>query len=371
MFSSRLRVILPDIICIVSFTATALVAQELPQQISDKIFWQMISEFSEPDGYFRSDNFISNETAFQQVIPALQRDIKPGGAYLGVGPDQNFTYVVALKPKIAFIVDIRRQNMLQHLLYKAIIELSRDRADFLSLLFSRTRPEKLTATSTANELVTAYANAPGNRILLADNVAAVRDQLMEHHGFALEDDDLQSILYIHEAFFRAGPDITYSFPNAVVGGRIMPTYSELMTQTDGEQNRSYIASEQNFQFLKEMETKNLIVHVVGDFGGPKELRAVGQYLRDHDATLSVMYTSNVEQYLFDSDAWLRFYPNIETFPMDSTSTFIRSSFNIAGGRLQNSIRSLTMLCPIEIQMKAFDEGQIVTYMDVLRMSRLP
>jgi len=26
----------------------------------------MISEFSEPDGYFRSDNFLSNENAFQE-----------------------------------------------------------------------------------------------------------------------------------------------------------------------------------------------------------------------------------------------------------------------------------------------------------------
>jgi hypothetical protein len=371
MFSNRFRIILPILLCILSAFAPFLVAQDLPQQISDQAFWQMISEFSEPGGYFRSDNFISNETAFQYVIPALQQKIKPGGAYLGVGPDQNFTYIVALQPKIAFIVDIRRQNMLQHLLYKAIIELSRDRADFLALLFSRTRPNNLTAESSANDLLTAYAKAPGNRILLAENIAAIKDQLMERHGFTLDNDDQQGILYIYEAFFRAGPDITYSFPSTGVGGRLMPTYSELMLQTDGERNRSYIASEENFQFLKQLEARNLIVPLVGDFGGAKALRAVGQYLKDHDATLSAMYTSNVEQYLFDSDAWLRFYPNVETFPLDSTSTFIRSSFNVGGGRLQNSIRSLTLLGSIELQTKAFDEGQIVSYMDVLRMSNLP
>ena len=82
------------------------------------------------------------------MIPELQRTTKTGGVYLGVGPDQNFTYIVALKPKIAFIFDIRRQNMLTHLMYKALIEQSTDRADFISRLFSRPRPAGLDTTST-------------------------------------------------------------------------------------------------------------------------------------------------------------------------------------------------------------------------------
>ena len=120
------------------FTAGSRVAaNNLPAQISDDAFWQMISEFSEPGGYFRSDNFLSNENAFQQVIPQLTKSVSPGGVYLGVGPEQNFTYLVALQPKLAFIIDIRRQSMLEHLLYKALIELSASRAEFLSRLFSR------------------------------------------------------------------------------------------------------------------------------------------------------------------------------------------------------------------------------------------
>src|SRR5687767_943014 len=92
-------------------------AQSLPARISDADYWKMITKFSEPNGYFRSDNLVSNEITFQHVIPDLRKATTTGGVYLGVGPDQNFTYLVALQPKIAFIVDIRRQNMLQHLLY--------------------------------------------------------------------------------------------------------------------------------------------------------------------------------------------------------------------------------------------------------------
>src|SRR3954447_6439572 len=107
-------------------------AAEVPLQLSDEEFWKLITDFSESGGYFRSDNFVSNETTFQFVIPELKNTIKPGGVYMGVGPDQNFTYIVNLEPKISFILDIRRQNMLQHLMYKALLEMSVDRAEFVS-----------------------------------------------------------------------------------------------------------------------------------------------------------------------------------------------------------------------------------------------
>src|SRR5437879_3470299 len=85
--------------------------QELPQRLDDRTFWTLVTEFSEPNGFFRSDNLVSNEMVFQHVIPALiNQNADPMSAYLGVGPDQNFTYIAALKPRIAFIVDIRRGN---------------------------------------------------------------------------------------------------------------------------------------------------------------------------------------------------------------------------------------------------------------------
>ena len=82
-------------------------AQSLPTRVSDREFWAMVIGFSEPGGFFRSDNLISNETTFQHVIPDLQKTPHPG-AYVGVGPDQNFTYIASLRPKMAFIVDIWR-----------------------------------------------------------------------------------------------------------------------------------------------------------------------------------------------------------------------------------------------------------------------
>jgi hypothetical protein len=86
--------------------------ETLPSHLTDQEFWSMITTFSEPGGYFQSDNFLSNETGYQSVIPALLKTLNPGGVYIGVGPEQNFAYILALQPKIAFIIDIRQQNML-------------------------------------------------------------------------------------------------------------------------------------------------------------------------------------------------------------------------------------------------------------------
>ena len=69
-----------------------------------------------------------------------RRAARPGGVYLGVGPEQNFTYIAALKPKMVFITDIRRGNLHMQLMYKALFELSADRAEFVSRLFTKKRP---------------------------------------------------------------------------------------------------------------------------------------------------------------------------------------------------------------------------------------
>jgi hypothetical protein len=366
-------VLLASLLSVWSVFAPAMLSEDLPSKLSDEVFWRIITEFSEPGGFFRSDNFVSNEMTFQYVIPALIQSTKQGGAYLGVGPDQNFSYLVALRPKIAFIVDIRRQNMLQHLMYKALIELSSDRADFLSLLFSRKRPPGLGANSTAEGLFRAYEEVPPTAELFDANLRALMDHLTRHHGFKLDADDEQSIEYVYDAFYKGGPNLKYSASDTDFSSVLMPRYSELMTQNDGQnQNRSYLAREENFSILKELQENNLVIPLVGDFGGPTTLRSVAQYLKDHGMILTTFYTSNVEQYLFDGDAWKKFYSGVKTFPVDSSSTFIRAYFNPqAYGGPALGFRSVMLLSPIDSQIKAFDEGRIASYSDVIRLSNQP
>lgn len=360
--------------------AGAAISQgSLPSRLTDKELWQLNADFSEPNGYFRSDNFLSNETGFQFVIPELVRLIKPGGAYLGVGPEQNFTYIVALQPKIAFIFDIRRGNMIVHLMYKALLETSSDRAEFLGKLFSRPRPAGLDTASTAEQLFQAYIAAPPDSIAFRKNLAAIKEHLTKGRSFALNDSDTKLLDYTYGAFYGGGPQISYNYPSGGGFGRGMPNYANLQSATDANgKNWAYLATEANFRWLKDFESKNLLVPVVGDFAGPKAIRAVGKYLKDHRAVASVFYTSNVEQYLFQQDDdWGKYYHSVETLPLDSTSTFIRSvgggrgyfnaapgaSFPQLGGRLPSKISSMQEL------LKAFADGRIQSYADVINMSR--
>jgi hypothetical protein len=302
-------------------------AESLPDSISDQEFWKMTAEFSEPSGYFRSDNLLSNEVGFPAILADLVKAASPARVYLGVGPEQNFEYVAALKPKMAFIVDIRRGNLNLHLMYKALFDLSSDRAEFVSRLFSIRRPSTLNALSTPEQLFTALEAMQKSETLYNANLKAIDADLVEKHHFALDPEDLDAIAEVYEAFYTYGPTIRYSSSQGGgFGGFNQPSYAELMTAVDGDGKfRSYLASEQSFRVLKDLETKNLLVPVVGNFGGPKAIRAVGKYVKDHGAVVSAFYLSNVEMYLYQQELYATFCRNVASLPLDDTSTFIRSS----------------------------------------------
>jgi hypothetical protein len=170
------------------------------------------------------------------------------------------------------------------------------------------------------------------------NLLDVYDVLQKKHGLPLSKDDLDGIYYCYHNFYWYGPSINYNSTtgngNGRGGGNAMVDYATLMMQTDGAVNpvnKSYMGSEENFTFLKDLEERNMLVPVVGNFGGPKALRAVGKWVRDHGATVTAMYLSNVEQYLTQDGIWGNFCGNVASMPLDERSTFIRSQTGGGGG----------------------------------------
>jgi hypothetical protein len=346
-----------------------VVPDTLPAELTDREFWSLVTESSEPDGFFRSDNLVSNERTYQEVVPELKKRALANGVYLGVGPDQNFTYIAALHPRMAFIVDIRRGNLLQHLFYKALVEMAADRADFLARLFSRERPEGIDAFWTAGDLLDGFAEVEPSQELYQKNLADIRKWLTERHGFALTPDDVRGIEYVASAFFAEGPSLRYSFPSPRLAP-VFPTYGDLMVADDGKGvNFGYLASEENFRSLRDYERRNLIVPVIGDFAGEKALRAVGKYIASHGGTVNYFYTSNVEQYLFQNDAYRRYYGNVATLPLAEKSTFIRSFFDrgflYPPGVITPDLHSVQLLDPIQGLLKAFNAGEITSYQQVV------
>ena len=340
---SRLDASAPLVLAMLLVLSSPLAGQSrdsLPASLTDQEFWSLTVNISEPDGYFRSnsgspDNLLSNENTVSTVAAQLAMRLEPGGVYLGVGPEQNFTYIAAIKPRMAFITDIRRGNLHLHLLYKAVFEMSSNRAEFLGRLFTRERPAGLRPASSARDLLDAYLRAePGDARALAANLRSITDHLTKTRRFPLSAEDAAGVEYVLANFHRFGPAIHYT--SSIGGGpRVGGSYASILSATDRATGteRTYLANEDNFALIKAMQSRNLIVPVVGDFAGPKALRALGTYLNARGATVTAFYVSNVEQYLQRNGVWEKFCANVASLPIDARSTFIRpnsSGFGAVG-----------------------------------------
>jgi hypothetical protein len=328
---------------------------DLPGRLTDQEFWRLSRDLSEPDGSFQSDNLLSNEVVFGWLVPELAARAKPGGVYMGVGPEQNFTYIAATKPGMAFITDIRRGNLHLQLMYKALFEISKDRAEFVSRLFTKPRPATLTASSTVLQIMNAYWDVfPADEAAFKANLADVQSHLTKTRRIPLERADLDGIAKVYRAFYWYGPGMNYSArtylstPPAPRNG--YGTYWAMMTQTDlSGEPFGYLASEERFAVIKDLQARNLVVPVVGNFSGPKALRAIGAYLKGRGATVSAFYLSNVESYLQRDGSWGRFCANVATLALDDSSVFIRpatvrivtASPDAAAGKTRNPLRFLT------------------------------
>ena len=348
MLRRTLPLVITTLLLALAVPVTGRRGDTLPESLTDREFWSLIGQLSEPNGEFVSrsgspDNLLSNEMQVSTAAAALAGQVKPSGVYLGVGPEQNFTYIAAIKPRIAFVTDIRRGNLDVHLLYKALFEMSASRSELVARLFSRKPATGLTRTSTAAQLMNAYLNAaPVDETTFTGNLKSVLDLLTHTHGFALTADDRSGIEHAYRAYYRFGPAIHYT--SSINGGRgRFNTYAALMASVDSRSGdeRTYLASEGNFALVKRMESRNAIVPVVGNFAGPKALRAIGAWLKARGATVSVFYVSNVEQYLQQNGAWPGFCANVARLPVDSSSIFIRPN---RGGSSFAPIAAETAAC---------------------------
>ena len=341
--------------------------------LSASEFTRLIRDFSEEGGYFFSDNFTSNEDSYLTIVDKMRELGAAGGAYIGVGPEQNFTYIAKIRPRIAFIVDIRRQAMIQHLMYKAIFQLSPTRAHFLSRLLSRPMPAGKApgANASLDEILTFFTNTPADDGTYAENLAAIRKTIQEESQFSLSAEDQASLEYIYRNFRSWGFEVGFD----IGGGRgrrfgRLPNLRELLAQRDlnGKQG-NFLASTDDYDFVRGMQRRNLIVPVVGDFSGKKALAAVGAYLRKRGLAVSVFYVSNVEIVLLDWGSVAQFSDfvnNVKKLPANDRSLLIRSTFSFYGhpARLPG-YQLCTLLQKLSVFLQDFDEGRYQNYRDLI------
>jgi len=336
-------------------------------QVTVQQFGQYIDEWSEPEGYFDSDNFISNETSYLHVVDDLHRRVKAGGIYLGVGPDQNFSYIVHTHPMLAVIADIRRQNMLEHLLFKTLFAMAKSRVEYLSLLFSRQTPGFEPGGSFQDLLDTIRA-AKTDEALFQKNLGTIKTALNKYN-LRLSSDDYAKIEYVYRTFWEENLDLRFS---SIGRGNasMYPSFEEMLLETDRQgRQQNYLSSEDSFQWLKKFEAENRVIPIVGDFAGPHAFKAVADFLKSNGLRLSTFYTSNVEFYLFGRPAWTRYVANLRALPLAEDSIFIRSYFPTYGRPHPLNMpghRSTSFVNPIVAFLADYDARQIRSYWDVVK-----
>jgi len=333
--------------------------------ISRADFAKYIDQWSEPEGYFDTDNFISNETSYLHIIPELQQRVRPGGVYLGVGPDQNFSYIARTKPSLAIIIDIRRQNMLQHLFMKALFDLASSRAEYLALFFAREAPV-VNRNATLPELLKSVRQGRTNDAVFRRDLAAVRKKIAEY-GIPLSADDQQKIEYVYSSFHAEGLDLRFSSIGRNNASQY-PTYESLLLETDRTGKlQNYLADEATFLWLKQFQAENRLVPIVGDFSGPQAFRNVAAFLSKNNLKVSTFYTSNVEYYLFGQASWKRYIDNVRALPFLEQAVFIRSYFS-NNGPLPQTVpghRSTSLVHDAYRFLADERAGRIHDYMDVV------
>lgn len=293
--------------------------------MTDAQLGELMGKLSESPGDFPSHNFVSNETSYLDAAKVLREPSMRGRAYVGVGPEQNLTYVGLMQPAIAYVVDIRRGNAVEHLVLRSCMERGKTRVDFVSALTSRRAPDSLLAKgeqASVEEIAEAFRGAKPDASLRAEGRAAV-DATMAKLGWVSTNADRGELAAILGAFEAKGMELAYSMEGSA---RKYPTLGSLLARSEGDAS-SFLAREETYRRVREFVVGNRLVPVVGDFAGDHALAAVGRDLAARGLKLGVFYTSNVEQYLFEGDKYWKFTANVRAMPRDDASVIVRVWFD--------------------------------------------
>ena len=271
-----------------------------------------------------------------------------GGAYLGVGPDQNFSYMARIRPRIAFLIDIRRDNLLEVLWYKALFHLANSRIEFLAHLFGRPPPDDAEAWAQRpiDDLLSYIDGARADPRYLRLIRSRIDDYLLRLE-VEIDQTDLETIARMHRRFAENSLGLTFTTFGRPPRG-CYPTYGQLLSPRDlAGRQASYLATEHEFRFVKAMHDRNLVIPIVGDLAGDHTLKRIGTYLDAHRTKVSAFYTSNVEFYLAQNGVFQPFVENLASLPHDTASVIIRSVFNSRLASLAPLRSTQQRLCSVQ------------------------
>ena len=327
----------------------------------------LIRDLSEPGGYFDTDNLISNETSYLQAADQLEDEGPRGGLYLGVGPDQSFSYMARLRPDWAFILDVRRDNMLQHLYLNALLARSPDPYRYLCGLLSRPCGDPPDAARAGIEgTLAALERVPPLESELRRNLERSLDYIEGVLGVPLDTRDRHALREMAGAFFEQQLGLRFRSH----GRPPMPHHptlrSLLLARSPSGRFGCFLDSRRDYDTVRKLALGGRIVPVVGNFAGDRALRAVGDHARRLGQPVSAFYVSNVEFYLLRDGTFPAFVENVRALPLTDDALFIRAYFDYGRrhpARLPGH-RSTTVVQSIRGFLEGHDGGRFQSHWDV-------
>lgn len=215
----------------------------------------------------------SNEVRHDVWFPYLRGK---GGAYLGVGSDQNYTVAAAARSELMFLSDIDRSVVDLHRVYEVLIEAS----DTPELLLGRF--EESAAAASRALLETAFAELPEPE----------RRRIVRLYGAARE------TVLIH--------------------------LRHVIKRKQGELASTWLSDPAMYQHIRALFQADRVRAMGGDLTGASSLQTAAAAARELGMPFGVIYLSNAEEYF---DYTKQFVANFEAFPIAEGAVLLRTIYN--------------------------------------------
>ncbi len=366
-FLSRFRLV--ALLFVLDVTVHAQTHEVVEAGLSQREYAAAVRNLSEPTALFDSNSYISNETGYLHILPSLERLGVRGGVYIGVGPEQNFTYIARIRPEYAFILDIRRENMLEHVLFKVLFEMADSRQTFLSLLLSKPVKDDAAVLSspTIKNLVDYFDTLEGDEAFFNLNLSRIK-KLAGRYELNLSSHDYQIIEKTYRVFLDRHLDLRWEYMTGGNRGIYFPSFRDMLLEKDMDgRYGNFLNSDDDFYYIKNMQAANLIVPVTGDFAGKLALKNIAEYIRKRGDTVSAFYLSNVEYYLVSDGLMPGFSENVKRLPITDKSILIRAFVNLRSAahpaRVDNELMT-TVMQYVSSFNRLFEQGRYRKYLDV-------
>lgn len=255
------------------------------------------TERSVPPANYASDCFVTSEAGYNDVL--VKRRPAAGtttGAYLGVGPCQNLSYAGALRPRLVLVVDARMDNLLEHLIFKVLMERAATPLAYLGLLFGREPAVAGPLPPGPGPLLAAFDAAPVAPAAHAGTVRWIKKELAGRWdiGSAYH----ARIDHLCGEFFRRQLDITSVAAALLANLNPVPSLRDVIrARSSYGVNLHVLTDAERYGYVRELQLADRIIPMLGNVVSADTIAQVNEVLREAGERLSHVYLSNLEEFL--------------------------------------------------------------------------